>query len=354
MSIVKYTFKIIERYPKVTIIHHREGNGSLWATCKRRILKKSGERWENVAEFPRCFPRDLFSFSRPAARAARADKCNLYVNKQGNVIGIRGGSVYAIKEKQALFLFNINGDCVLHRSICEDEKGNIYFGEYFMNPERRPVRIWRVAPDLSAWEPACRLPGVRHVHGIYPDPFDAGVLWAAVGDFAGECFLLRTRDGFNHFEKFGDGSQTWRAVNLFFTRDHVCWLTDSNLELNHACRMGRENHELEIGQEIDCSAWYGCTTHEGLHIAFTTVERGPAILSNESSVMVSEDAFHWEKIYGFKKDFWRPVQVFKYGVISCPSGDLSLEEMYISGEGLVGLDGVSMQVRISAGSKADG
>ena len=85
---------------------------------------------------------------------------------------------------------------------------------------------------------------------------------------------------------------------------------------------------------------------EGLTVAFTTVERGPAIKRNESSVLVSRDAFHWEEVFAFKKDFWRPVQVFKYGVISCPSGDMSLHDFWISGEGLVGLDGCSLRVGI--------
>ena len=188
-------------------------------------------------------------------------------------------------------LFQINGDSVLHRSFAEDAAGNVYFGEYFMNPERVPVKIWRVSPDLESWEVACELPGVRHVHGIYADPYAPGTLWAAVGDFKGECYLMRSEDGFRSLQMYGDGSQIWRAVSLFFTEKTVNWLTDSNLELNHACRMDRADGKLEIGQEIDCSAWYGCTTREGLHVAFTTVEQGPGILSNFSSVLVSRDAF---------------------------------------------------------------
>jgi hypothetical protein len=344
---VKFQFKISEKYPDITIIHHRCSDGTLWATSKRRILKKENEDWIEAGKFPRCYPRDFFGWSRPTARMARADKCNLYVNRFGRVLAIRGGSVFTLKSGRLHFLFNIQGDSVLHRSICEDKQGFICFGEYFMNPARQAVRIWQISPDLSSWKTACELPGVRHVHGIFSDPYDTDTLWATVGDFAGECYLLRTRDGFKTMDRFGDGSQIWRAVNLFFTRDTVNWLTDSNLELNHACRMERADGKLEIGQEIDCSSWYGCTTREGLHLAFTTVEQGPAILSSESSVLISQDAFHWEKIFGFKKDCWRPVKVFKYGVIACPSGETSLDELYLSGEGLVGLDGISIQARIT-------
>jgi hypothetical protein len=82
-------------------------------------------------------------------------------------------------------------------------------------------------------------------------------------------------------------------------------------------------------------------------VAFTTVEKGPGITSNLSEVLVSQDAFHWESLYAFKKDWYKPIHIFKYGVISCPSGMMSQHALYISGEGLVGLDGRSMRVDIT-------
>ncbi len=346
---MKYTFTIREKYPRITIIHHRcAEEGTLWATAKRRILFKRGQNWEQAGVFPRSYPRDLFDWSRPTARAMRADKCNLYVNRLGSVLGIRGGWVYALREGALTPLFQINGDSVLHRSFAEDAAGNIYFGEYFMNSERGAVRIWRVAAALDTWEIAYEFPAgsIRHVHGVYRDPYDEEGLWVAVGDFRGECFILRTKDAFKTLERYGDGEQIWRAVKLFFTEDHVCWLTDSNLELNHACRMQRRTGKLEIGMDIANSGWYGTTTREGLHVAFTTVEKGPGITSRFSEILVSRDAFHWESIYAFKKDWYRPVQLFKYGVVNCPSGLMSQHDLYISGEGLVGLDGSSMRIDI--------
>jgi len=339
--------EIIEKIPKATIIHHINDEGGLWATSGRRIIYRESNRWQKIATFPYSYPRDLFAFSRPTARVMRSDKCNIYVNRIGKILGIRAGWVYAIEKEKASPLFSIQGDCALHRSISEDAEGNIYFGEYFMNPGRRPVRIWRISADLTQWEIAHELATIRHVHGVFRDPFNEQVFWVTVGDFKSECHILRTGDNFRSFTSFGNGSQTWRAVQLYFTEDHVSWLTDSNLESNHACRMLRKTGELEIGQSLDASAWYGCTTREGVHLAFTTIERGPAIQSDESSILVSTDAFHWEKVFAFKKDFWKPVQVFKYGVISCPSGLMSVDGLYLSGEGLVGLDGISIKARLN-------
>jgi len=344
-----YRFQILENYPKITIIHQRMADGTLWATSGRHVVFSQGSGWKPYASFPFCAPRDFFAFSRPTSRAARADKCNLMVNSFGRLIGIRGGRVYSLQEgKTAQPLFAIQGDCGLHRSWCEDSQGWVYFGEYFMNPHRQPVRIWRISPDVNRWEVAHEFPPsrVRHVHGVYLDPFEPETFWVTVGDLEGECFLLKTNDRFKSFQSFGDGSQDFRAVNLFFTRQSANWLTDSNVKLNHAFRIDRGSSRIEKGQVLDASAWYGCPTQEGVFLAFTTIERGPAIRSQASAVLVSEDAFHWEKIYEFRKDFYRPVQIFKYGVISCPAGSMSLNEFYLSGEGLVGLDGCSLKASI--------
>ena len=269
-------------------------------------------------------------------------------------MGIRGGVVYALEpNRPARPIFSIQGDCVLNRSLCEDQQGWITFGEYFMNPQRQPVRIWRVSPGLDNWEIAHEFKAntVRHVHGVYCDPFKKGTYWVTIGDFEGECRLLCTTDRFKTFTSFGDGSQNYRAVNLFFTRDTISWLTDSNLKLNHAFCLHRKTGKIEMGQKLDGSVWYGCPTREKVFVTFTTVERGPAILSQASSVLVSEDAFHWEKIFSFKKDFYKPLQLFKYGVIACPSGLMSIHELYLSGEGLVGLDGSSLKVSVEKGQK---
>ncbi|OSM06144.1 hypothetical protein MAIT1_01105 [Magnetofaba australis IT-1] len=279
----------------------------------------------------------------------RGDKCNLFLTSQGRLLGIRGGWVFALPDPDAGHkhslrpLFAIQGDCVLHGGIHEASDGWIYFGEYFRNAERGPVRIWRIAPDLSQWEIAHEFaPGqARHVHGVYGDPFDPSAIWAAVGDEDGECYLYCTRDRFAHVDQFGDGTQLYRAVRLFFTPKHICWLTDSNLAQNYACRLSRQDGVLEVGQKVDNSCWYGATLSDGLMVAFTTVEEGPGILSNESQVLTSRDGFHWQEAYRFTKDRWRPMSLFKFGVISCAEGPMPPGELYISGEALQGLEGRS-------------
>jgi hypothetical protein len=345
----------VQSLSEATILHHIDAEGLLWATRGRTIFKgKPDTSWERVNSFPRAYPRDLFGFSRPTARAMRADKANLYVNTSGGILGIRAGIAFAVKASGDLrLILEIQGDSVLHGGICEDQEGWTYFGEYFMNPGRGEVHIFRIDPELRAWEIAHTFEGgeVRHVHGVYRDPHDHQALWVTCGDAVGECYLYRTRDRFSTIERIGEGTQLWRAVRLFFTEDAVCWLTDSQLEQNYSCAWDRRTHQLELGQRLDAPAWYGSTTTEGLHLAFTTVEPGPAVHRDTAGIFASRDAFNWKEIYRFSKDSWRPMKLFKYGVISCPSGPMSLSSFYISGEGLRGLDGISARLSIEADAK---
>lgn len=344
----KIVFK--KTYKKITIVHHVDIDNDLWGTSGRRILRKSSDGdWEKISSFPFSKPRDYFAFPRPVARAARADKCNIYVNKKENILGIRGSNVYKIRINESpKFLFSINGDSVLNGGICEDIEGNIYFGEYYMNPARKAVNIWKISSNLDAWEAIYSFPAnsIRHIHGVYSDPYYPNVFWITTGDFENECYIYRTEDNFQNFDRYGDGTQIWRAVKIFFSTTHISWLTDSNLEQNYACRFDRYSGNLEKGQKIDASAWYGHQTSEGEFIAFTTVEPGPGIKTNDSYILYSQDGFTWGKIYSFQKDFWRPMKLFKYGVISCPSGVYDLDNFYISGEGLKRLDGISYNISL--------
>jgi hypothetical protein len=317
----RFKGRLVGSLPRATIVHHVTAAHEIYVTEGRTIaVWHAGER-RVIGKFPWVSPRDWFGFCRLSQRAARADRCNVFMTSAEKVLGIRNATVYRIEEKRAMPLWQIQGDTVLHRGICEHE-GQVYFGEYFRNSARGAVRLWRVDPELKHWEVAQEFPAglYRHIHVVISDPFDSCALWVAVGDDDGECFLLRSTDGFRTYERFGAGTQLWRAVTLFFTPTHVCWITDSNLQQNYACRMDRQTQQLEQGQTVSAPGWYGCTTCEGLHVAFTTVETGPGVQTDRAGIYVSRDAFHWQPVLDFAKDRYRPVKLFKYGVINCASG----------------------------------
>ena len=336
--------RILRRDKRAVIVHHADDRGT-WATHDREILYRpaGGDDWRRIGRFPFARPRDLFAWSRPTRRAMRVDKCNLFPTRAGKLLGIRAGAAYRIGDRAAHPLFRIQGDCVLHGGIAETATGNVYFGEYFMNGARGAVNIWRVSSDLADHAAAYTFPAgkIRHVHGVYVDPCNAGRLWATLGDHAGECYLVVTDNEFNTIDWIGDGSQLWRAVRLFFTDTSVCWLTDSNLEQNYAVSMDRQSCQLTVHAEVESSSWYGARTSDGVFLAATTVERGPGVKTDAASVMASKDGVNWQPVLSFKKDPL-PKRLFKYGVISFPSGSFGSDSFWISGEGLVGLDGCSL------------
>jgi hypothetical protein len=346
-NLPRFKARVVSSLPRATIVHHVSEENEIYVSEGRTIVVWHNGQRRVLAKFPWVNPRDWFGFSRLSQRAARADRCNVFVTSAGLILGIRSETVFRIEENRAVPLWQIQGDSVLHRGICEHD-GQVYFGEYFRNSTRGPVRLWRIDPELKTWGVAHEFAAgkYRHIHLVIKDPYDPRALWVAVGDDDGECFLLRSTDGFRTYEQIGAGTQLWRAVTLYFTPTHICWITDSNLQQNYACRMDRRSHELEQGQTISAPGWYGCTTVEGPHVAFTTVETGPGVQTDRATIYVSHDAFHWQPVLDFAKDRYKPVKLFKYGVINCPSGVNSAAGLYLSGEGLVGLDGATVQVAI--------
>lgn len=333
------------------IVHH-VGKRGCFATRGRVVLKadRAEGPWRTVTRFPFDPRVDPFAVGRLATRLLRADKCNVYPTRTGALLGIRQGRAYRLDPTGARTpepLFSIEGDCVMNRAIAEDTDGCIYFGEYFMNPARKPVRIFRIQPDLRGFEVAHAFdaPRPRHVHAVHADPFRPGRLWVTMGDFEGECYLACSDDRLASLEFIGDGSQTFRMVGVLFREDRIHWLTDSHIEQNRIVSMDRATHEIEIHGERDASSWYLAETTDGRYLATTTVEPGPGIHTDEVRLLVSDDAVEWRELAAFDKDAF-PMRGFGFGSLSLPSGELDAGGFWISGEGVVGLDGRSAWCRV--------
>src|SRR5690606_14271866 len=68
--------------------------------------------------------------------------------------------------------------------LCRTDKG-LYYGEYGRNPARKPMRVM-FSEDGLRWQVIHELAGVRHIHGIFHDPYTDS-LWMTTGDDDGEC-----------------------------------------------------------------------------------------------------------------------------------------------------------------------
>lgn len=342
--------RLVESVRRITKVHQVDDRGVLATSGKTVLLRESGDgRWRKLGRFPMHWPRDLGLWPRPAARLLRADMCNVWRTASGGVFGIRGGDVCRFDDGRVTVITRIQGDCCLFRSMIEVSTGAVYFGEYFMNPERSPVRIWRLDPDGRGCRVAWQFPqgAIRHVHGLHPDPYVAGRIWVTVGDNNGECHLYYTDDQFATLERVGDGQQCWRAVGLVFTPEHVVWISDSPMEPNHVYRLHRRTQQLERGHPVDATGWYMGRTRDGVYYCGTTVEKGPGVRTKQASVLVSADAWHWNTALGFPKDWW-PMPWFKWGSLGFPSGDFAANNFWVFGEGLAGIDGMARRYSLSA------
>jgi len=332
------------REPRMAIVHHVDERGC-WSTRGREVLhaRDSASGWQSVAEFPGQMGRDRLARSRLLCRALRLDRCNVYPTRAGELMGIHAGTVWRLTNGSAEPLFRIRGDSLMNRAIAEDASGTIYFGEYDANPRREPVRLWRVSADLVHFDVAYTFarPRCRHVHALHCDPYRPERIWITMGDFADECFLGWTDDGFRHVEFLGDGSQTFRTVGLVFQKDRLRWLTDSHLVQNRSVSLERETGRVEQHEAVVSSSWYAARTTDGIHLATTTVEPGPAIHSRRCFLLASDDGVTWREVASFAKDRW-PMRLFKFGSLSLPSGRFSSQEIWLSGEGVEGLEGASI------------
>ncbi len=361
--------RVHARRRDLAIVHTSGARGD-WASAGRRIFRRpvgdttrdtSGSEcggtphsspWIEYGSFARSYA-DAVGFARLPRRLFRLDKCNLWPTRAGRLLGIRGGQAWDLGSHDAMDarpLFRIRGDCVMNRAFGEDSDGNVYFGEYFMNPERIPVRIWRVDPQLEHARVVYEFdaPRVRHVHAVHADPFQRDRLWITSGDFAGECYLGWTDDHFRSVQFIGDGTQLWRAVGLIFKEASVHWLTDTHIEENHVVSMDRASQTPRIHGRRDASSWYAAETIDGLYLATTTVEPGPGIRTNCVRLLASEDAVEWHEVIRFEKDRL-PMRGFGFGSLSLPAGDLRRTGFWLSGEGLIGLDGESLWCSIEDG-----
>ncbi len=112
----------------------------------------------------------LLSRFRILSRLFRAD-VHFYTTLQiGMPVCIAKKGVFIYNEKSRNFekSFHVTrGTRPLN--ICEDADGNIYFGEYFHNPDRDSVNIYKSSDYGRRWEIVYTFPAhsIRHIHGLH-------------------------------------------------------------------------------------------------------------------------------------------------------------------------------------------
>jgi len=196
----------------------------------------------------------------------------------------------------------------------------VYYGEYRTNTERSAVHIWTLNFSTIQWEPVWSFEGVRHVHGVFFDPFTQAI-WVTTGDSDEESALWCTDDRFTTLKKIIGGSQQLRTVQLLFSADSIYFGSDAPDEANYLYRMDRSSGELKKLVSVSGSVFFGCCVGENLFFS-TVVEPSPVNSTRVVEVWHSVNGEVWDKVLQFKKDLY-PMRYFQYGQVFFPNGSTS-------------------------------
>ena len=228
------------------------------------------------------------------------------------IIIVANRASYLIEEGGVTFLGRLHGSRPM--ALCAAE-GKSFYGEYRSNPERSAVHVFELDFENKVWVPAWRFQGVRHVHGVFYDPY-MKAFWVTTGDSDDESAIWRTDDQFSSLTKVAGGSQQFRAVQLLFTEGHIYFGSDAPEESNHIYRMDRDGSKLERLCSVGGSVFYGYKI--GSHLFFSTaVEPSGVNIGREAEVWHSVDGANWKRLLSFSKDRLS-MKYFQYGQVLFP------------------------------------
>lgn len=278
-------------------------------------------------------------------RLMRAEIRALYHFKDDNWICIAKKGIFRYSSKTGLF----EKCCDIEKgsrpmNLCQDKDGNIYYGEYCYNPERKPMRIFRSVDNGETWEVAFEFKNgeINHIHGIFYDPYSER-LWVATGDDDISCIFGYTSDGFRTFVKEYSGSQQYRVCVPLFTEDEIIFATDSQHEQNYIRSINRETGEVRNLQKIQGSGIYAVKNDKMMMIS-TTVEPSKVNKDSWSHLWYSKDGHTWMEYTSYKKDYL-PMRLFQFGSIRFPNYEAESEFIAINGRALQKLDQRSMLIK---------
>lgn len=243
------------------------------------------------------------------SRILRVGVHALYEYKNG-YLGISKEGVFYNEGEDSRFIFKeYKGSRPLN--ICINPLDKIaYFGEYFSNPERGEVSIFKTNDGIN-WEKAWTFKSdqIRHVHGCIYDSFKKGV-WVLTGDSDKESVLWFTDDSFNTLSYVYGGSQKYRAVEIIPTKNGLIAPMDSPIEKNYIQSINHEDDSVTRLCELPGSAFHAKKVASYFFVS-TVTEPSEVNKVEYASLYGSLDGVKWKLISKLKKDIF-PVAAQKY------------------------------------------
>jgi len=179
--------------------------------------------------------------------------------------------------------------------------GQIYFGDYFSNTERREVHIFG-SDDGEKFSVAYTFPGgtIRHVHGLVWDKYRMG-FWVLTGDSDSESGLWFTDDGFKTLSAVYTGSQQARAVTIIPVETGLIVPMDSPLEKNWINFISLDDLRVTPLRHIAGSAFFSAQMPGWIFIS-TVVEPSEVNRCRHACLYASKDGSTWRLIDAIMQD----------------------------------------------------
>ncbi|MBN8956137.1 MAG: hypothetical protein J0H17_06065 [Rhizobiales bacterium] len=236
-------------------------------------------------------------------------------------------------------------------SLAIDDDQQVVFGEYFSNPERGPVNIYRTSDGGQSWQIAHQFPSksIRHVHGISYDRWE-NCFWICTGDYNDENQLLRASTDFSDIRVMRQGGQSNRFYFLQIFENAIVTATDTPLEPNYITVIDKRTMTADKVAGIENTNFYGCEVNGRIFMS-TNAEPSAVNDTRSSHLWMGDlDCGIWQRILSFRTDWVDrmtylpaiPPGLFQYPRIFFPEGHNTTGKLVCYAMGLKGHHGRMM------------
>ena len=217
----------------------------------------------------------------------------------------------------------------------------IYFGEYLINFDKKPVNVLRRS-GKDQWDAVYTFPqgAINHIHNVVPDPYRKCV-WIFTGDFDEAAAIWKATDNFKTVERVAYNDQKYRGCVVFALPEGLLYATDAPFADDYIYLMNPETYETKAIAPISGSCIYGCRWKDKF-VFSSTVEgdgrerskfekiigwsRGSGIKDDYAHLYVGKLEEGFKDVYKAKKDIWS--FLFQFGVFKFPIGENNSDTLW--------------------------
>lgn len=238
------------------IVHYVSGEEILGSVGSRIASSRDGGfTWATVCNLPFSEPKRTLARSSLLRRYARAMTYHVVPAGESSLVAIGARRVFSVDRASGEIRSTTPLEGSHPLALCAVD-GLVYYGVYDVAQGPKTSRVLCSADGGRSWTTVLSVPGVRHVHGIFHDPFE-DAFWVTTGDSDEESWLLRCSRDFSRVERVLGGSQERRIVQPVFTDRAIYFGSDSPHLDNRIHRYDRGSGRVDDQVRVGSSVFFG-------------------------------------------------------------------------------------------------